>query len=165
MSPRNFARAFRAQTGVTPARYVESVRLEAARRRLEETAEPVAGDRALAAASRAPRRCAAASCARCRSARPSTAAAFTRAAADRRDACRLNAKPLNKNKETPMKIAIPLYDRFTALDAIGPYEVLSRLPGARVTFVAAEAGPVRTDNGMLTLEAERSLAELPATPT
>ncbi len=43
MSPRNFARAFRAQTGVTPARYVESVRLEAARRRLEETGEPVQG--------------------------------------------------------------------------------------------------------------------------
>jgi transcriptional regulator GlxA family with amidase domain len=43
MSPRNFARAFRAQTGVTPARYVESVRLEAARRRLEETGEPVEG--------------------------------------------------------------------------------------------------------------------------
>jgi transcriptional regulator GlxA family with amidase domain len=43
MSPRNFARAFRAQTGVTPARYVESVRLEAARRRLEETTEPVQG--------------------------------------------------------------------------------------------------------------------------
>jgi len=43
MSPRNFARAFRVQTGVTPARYVESVRLEAARRRLEETAEPVQG--------------------------------------------------------------------------------------------------------------------------
>jgi len=61
-----------------------------------------------------------------------------------------------------MNIAIPLYDRFTALDAIGPYEVLSRLPGARVTFLASEAGPVRTDNGMLTVEAERSLAELPA---
>jgi putative intracellular protease/amidase len=59
-----------------------------------------------------------------------------------------------------MKIAIALYDRFTALDAIGPYEVLSRLPGAKVTFVAAEAGPVRTDNGMLTIEAERSLDEL-----
>ncbi len=43
MSPRNFARAFRAQTGVTPARYVESVRLEAARRRLEETTEHVQG--------------------------------------------------------------------------------------------------------------------------
>ena len=59
-----------------------------------------------------------------------------------------------------MKIAIALYDRFTALDAIGPYEVLSRLPGAKVTFLAAEAGPVRTDNGMLTIEAERSLDEL-----
>jgi len=42
MSARHFARAFRAETGITPARYVESVRLEAARRRLEETAEPVA---------------------------------------------------------------------------------------------------------------------------
>jgi putative intracellular protease/amidase len=61
-----------------------------------------------------------------------------------------------------MDIAILLYDRFTALDAIGPYEVLSRLPGARVTFVAAEAGPVVTDNRMLTLVAERSIGELPA---
>ncbi len=59
-----------------------------------------------------------------------------------------------------MNIAILLYDKFTALDAIGPYEVLSRLPDATVTFVAAEAGPVRTDNGMLTLLAERSLDEL-----
>src|ERR1019366_580990 len=41
MSPRHFARAFRSETGVTPARYVERVRLEAARRRLEEGAEPV----------------------------------------------------------------------------------------------------------------------------
>ena len=37
MSPRHFARAFRAETGVTPARYVERVRLEAARRLLEDT--------------------------------------------------------------------------------------------------------------------------------
>jgi transcriptional regulator GlxA family with amidase domain len=42
MSARHFARAFRAETGVTPARYVERVRLEAARRRLEDTAEPIA---------------------------------------------------------------------------------------------------------------------------
>jgi putative intracellular protease/amidase len=61
-----------------------------------------------------------------------------------------------------MNTAILLYDGFTALDAIGPYEVLSRLPDARVTFVAAERGPVRTDNRMLTLIAERSLEELPA---
>jgi transcriptional regulator GlxA family with amidase domain len=61
-----------------------------------------------------------------------------------------------------MNIAILLYDKFTALDAIGPYEVLSRLPDASVTFVAAEAGPVRTDNGMLTLLAERSLDDMRA---
>ena len=42
MSPRHFARAFRAEAGVTPARYVEQVRLEAARRRLEDTTEPIA---------------------------------------------------------------------------------------------------------------------------
>jgi transcriptional regulator GlxA family with amidase domain len=42
MSPRHFARAFRAETGVTPARHVELVRLEAARRRLEDTADPIA---------------------------------------------------------------------------------------------------------------------------
>ncbi len=41
MSPRNFARAFRAETGITPARYVERVRVEAARRRLEDTSEPI----------------------------------------------------------------------------------------------------------------------------
>jgi putative intracellular protease/amidase len=60
-----------------------------------------------------------------------------------------------------MEIAIPLYDRYTALDAIGPYEVLSRLPGARVTFVAQRPGPVRTETGMLTVLAEASLQDLP----
>jgi transcriptional regulator GlxA family with amidase domain len=43
MSPRHFARAFRAETGITPARYVERVRLEAARRLLEDSPEPVGG--------------------------------------------------------------------------------------------------------------------------
>ncbi|HTA34403.1 MAG TPA: DJ-1/PfpI family protein [Solirubrobacteraceae bacterium] len=59
-----------------------------------------------------------------------------------------------------MNIAILLYDKFTALDAIGPYEVLSRLPGASVQFVAADPGAVRTDNGMLTLLAEHSLEDV-----
>jgi putative intracellular protease/amidase len=59
-----------------------------------------------------------------------------------------------------MNTAILLYDGFTALDAIGPYEVLSRLPGAKTTFVACERGPVRTDNDMLSLVADRSLAEM-----
>lgn len=38
MSPRHFARVFRSATGTTPARYVERLRVEAARRRLEESA-------------------------------------------------------------------------------------------------------------------------------
>jgi transcriptional regulator GlxA family with amidase domain len=59
-----------------------------------------------------------------------------------------------------MDIAIPLFDRFTALDAIGPYETLSRLPGARVTFVAARPSPVLTDNRMLSLVAERALDDV-----
>jgi putative intracellular protease/amidase len=61
-----------------------------------------------------------------------------------------------------MEIAIPLYDRFTALDAVGPYQVLAGLPEARVRFIAAEAGPVRTDNRMLTLVAEASLDDVPS---
>jgi transcriptional regulator GlxA family with amidase domain len=59
-----------------------------------------------------------------------------------------------------MDIAILLYDRFTALDAIGPYEVLSRLPGARARFVAVEAGPLTSDNGMLSVIAEAALADV-----
>jgi putative intracellular protease/amidase len=61
-----------------------------------------------------------------------------------------------------MDIAIPLFDRFTALDAVGPYEVLSRLPGARVRFVAHEAGPVSTETRMLTLVAEARFEDVPA---
>jgi transcriptional regulator GlxA family with amidase domain len=60
-----------------------------------------------------------------------------------------------------MDIVIPLYDRFTALDAIGPYEVLSRLPGATLTFIATQPGVVRTDNNMLAIHVEHSLADFP----
>jgi transcriptional regulator GlxA family with amidase domain len=59
-----------------------------------------------------------------------------------------------------MNIAIPIFDRLTALDAVGPYEVLSRLPGARVSFIAEEAGPKRTETGMLALVADLTLDEL-----
>jgi putative intracellular protease/amidase len=57
-------------------------------------------------------------------------------------------------------IAIPIFDRLTALDAIGPYEVLSRLPDARVRFIAAEPGAKRTENGMLALTADGALDDL-----
>jgi putative intracellular protease/amidase len=61
-----------------------------------------------------------------------------------------------------MLITIPLFDRFTALDAVGPYEVLSRLPGAELVFVAERAGPVQTDTRALTLVAERALSDVHA---
>jgi putative intracellular protease/amidase len=59
-----------------------------------------------------------------------------------------------------MRIAIPIFDELTALDCVGPYEVLSRLPGATVHFVAAEPGPKRTETGMLALHADLPLDEL-----
>jgi putative intracellular protease/amidase len=74
-----------------------------------------------------------------------------------------------------MNIAILLFDRLAALDAIGPYEVLSRMPGATVTFVAEQVGEpqpgghspsvsipvsISTDPGPLALMADASLAEL-----
>jgi putative intracellular protease/amidase len=60
-----------------------------------------------------------------------------------------------------MDVAILLFERFTALDAVGPYEVLSRMPGNTVTFVATEAGPVRNDSGSLSLVADGTLDDVP----
>jgi putative intracellular protease/amidase len=60
-----------------------------------------------------------------------------------------------------MQIAILLYDHMTALDAVGPYEVLSRLPGAETVFVAEQRGPVRCDTGHLALVADATLADVP----
>ncbi|MFC0029979.1 DJ-1/PfpI family protein [Micromonospora chaiyaphumensis] len=59
-----------------------------------------------------------------------------------------------------MQIAVLLFDRFTALDAVGPYEVLGRLPGARTVFVADRPGPVTTDVGTLALTATATLDEV-----
>ncbi|MEU1469258.1 DJ-1/PfpI family protein [Streptomyces sp. NPDC005761] len=61
-----------------------------------------------------------------------------------------------------MQIAILLFDRFTALDAVGPYEILSRAPGAETVFVAEAAGAVRNDSGSLMLVADRTPDEVPA---
>jgi len=61
-----------------------------------------------------------------------------------------------------MQIAIPIYPGFTALDAIGPYDVLSRLPGAEVVFCAVEPGEVRTESGMVGVTADRALSEVPS---
>jgi len=58
-------------------------------------------------------------------------------------------------------IAIALYDEFTSLDAIGPYQVLQHLPGAEVTFVAAERGTIRDDHGLLRLDVTASVDDVP----
>jgi transcriptional regulator GlxA family with amidase domain len=47
-----------------------------------------------------------------------------------------------------MKVAFVVYPDFTALDVVGPYEVISRWPDADVHFLASSSGPVRTDCGL-----------------
>ena len=59
-----------------------------------------------------------------------------------------------------MQCAIFVFDGITALDAVGPYEVLSRLPDTEVCFVGQERGVVRTETGMLGLSADQTLDEV-----
>ena len=54
-----------------------------------------------------------------------------------------------------MRIAILAFDGFTALDAVGPYEVLQRVPGAEVVFVGEARGLKRTDTESLAINADR----------
>lgn len=63
--------------------------------------------------------------------------------------------------EPERTVAILLFDRITALDAVGPYEVLSRLHRTRVCFVADTKGQKRTDTGMLALHADYTFDEIP----
>src|SRR5258708_13437622 len=60
-----------------------------------------------------------------------------------------------------MQIAILLFDRFTCLDAIGPYQVLSGLPGAEVSFVAEHPGPIGDEEGSLVVSARAGLPDVP----
>jgi transcriptional regulator GlxA family with amidase domain len=62
-----------------------------------------------------------------------------------------------------MKTSILIFDGITALDAIGPYEVLRSVPGWEVQFVGKEAGEVRTDSGHLGLSADHALADVSET--
>lgn len=60
------------------------------------------------------------------------------------------------------QIAIVTYPGFTALDMIGPYEVLRNLPDAEVRFVWHQPGPITADSGVLVIGATHSLAETPS---
>ena len=44
-----------------------------------------------------------------------------------------------------MEIAILIFDKLAALDAVGPYEVMRNVPGWEVDFVAKQKGDVRTE--------------------
>ena len=154
LSPRQFARAFAAEVGMPPGRYVDRVRLETARRRLEDTADGV-----------------------------EQTAQLLRVRHAGGDAPRLPAHPRRQPRRVPpplphrrrhltrgrhltrrrvMQIAILLFDRFTVLDAIGPYQVLSSLPGARGRLrrrtSRARSG---TSVGSLILSAEAGLPDVP----
>lgn len=58
-----------------------------------------------------------------------------------------------------MRIAFLFYEGMTALDVVGPHEILCRLPGAEVFRAASIAGPVRTDSGLI-LMADHPLSEI-----
>lgn len=61
-----------------------------------------------------------------------------------------------------MQIAILLYPGLTALDALGPYEILRNIPDSELRFVSQNPGPIVTDSGVLVLGAPHSFAETPA---
>ena len=131
---------------MTPAVYVEALRVEQARLRLETTqagVEAVARDCGFGTAETMRR-------------------AFhrrLRVAPDRLPV------PLHRPDRNDRRLRWRSPSRCTRasprLTAIGPYEVLSRLPEARVRFIAHEPGPVTTDNGMLQLVAEAALQDVP----
>jgi transcriptional regulator GlxA family with amidase domain len=60
-----------------------------------------------------------------------------------------------------LTIAVATFPKFTALDAIGPYEVLQRVPWFDVVFVGHTAGMVRSDNGMLGINADAEFEDVP----
>ena len=59
-----------------------------------------------------------------------------------------------------MQVAIALFPRMTALDAVGPYEVLQRVPSIDVVFVGHRRGEIRTDNGMLGLTCDATFEQI-----
>lgn len=59
-----------------------------------------------------------------------------------------------------MLVAIPLFPQFTALDAIGPYEVLQRIPDIDIVFVGHEHGEVRSENGFLGITRDATFEEV-----
>jgi putative intracellular protease/amidase len=59
-----------------------------------------------------------------------------------------------------INIVAVLFEKVTALDIVGPYEVLQRLPEATVTFVGHRKGEIRTDNGFLGLSVDATFDDI-----
>jgi transcriptional regulator GlxA family with amidase domain len=59
-----------------------------------------------------------------------------------------------------MRVAIPLFPRFTALDGIGPYEVLQRIPDIDITFVGHDRDVIRSENGFLGIQADAAFEDI-----
>ena len=151
MSPRNFARFFRRETGMTPAAYVEELRVERARQLLEEGGDPIESISA-----------------RCGFGTPETMRrAFARRVGVAPAAYRGRFQRVSKSPDAsplrgdPMQVAYLLYDRFTALDITGPHDVLNSVPGNESIFVAEQPGPIRNESDTLSLVADASLDEIP----
>ena len=150
-SPRQFARAFAAEMGIPPGRYVDRVRLETARRRLEDTADGVEQT--------------------ARSCGYGTPEAMRRAFVALLGVTpgeyRRRFRPAAVSTEQPQlrknqcRSPSCCSTGFTALDAIGPYQVLSRLPGAEVSFVAERPGPIGTRTGSLVVTDRPRFADVP----
>jgi transcriptional regulator GlxA family with amidase domain len=60
-----------------------------------------------------------------------------------------------------LQAVIPLFPQFTALDGIGPYEVLQRHPEIDVTFIGHERGEVRSENGFLGITRDGTFEDFP----
>ncbi|MDO8364203.1 MAG: DJ-1/PfpI family protein [Actinomycetota bacterium] len=60
-----------------------------------------------------------------------------------------------------MQVVIPLFPKFTALDGIGPYEVLQRIPTIDVTFIGHQRGEIRSENGFLGITADGTFDDFP----
>ena len=151
MSVRHFTRVFTAEVGESPSRFVERTRVEAARRELETTSDTldVVAARCGLGSAETLRRVVQ----RHLGVAPDAYRRRFRAASDR--------KGLRMTDSDRLQIAIPIFPRCTALDAVGPYEVLQRIPTFDITFVGHARGEVRTENAMLGLQADATFEEVP----
>ena len=61
-----------------------------------------------------------------------------------------------------LQAVIPLFPQFTALDGIGPYEVMQRIPEIDITFIGHDTEVIRSENGMLGIQADATFEDVPS---